>query len=65
VELFGPEKVICITVYNQTGTPVRQMEALLSEGMISIDLGGFASGLYTLVVEYNSGLVKTEKMVKL
>ncbi len=65
VELFGSEKVNRITVYNQTGTPVRQMEILWSEGMISLDLAGFASGLYTLVVEYNNGSVKTEKMVKL
>jgi hypothetical protein len=65
VELFGPEKVKRITVYNQTGTPVRQMETLWHEGLVSIDMSGFAAGLYVLTVEYENGTVKTEKMVKL
>lgn len=65
VELFGPEKVKRITVYNQTGTPVRQMETLWHEGLAHIDMNGFAAGLYVLVVEYENGTVRTEKMVKL
>jgi hypothetical protein len=65
VELFGPEKVKRITVYNQTGSIVRQMETLWHEGLVTIDMAGFASGLYVLVVEYENGTVKTEKMVKL
>ena len=65
VELFGTEKVKRITVYNQTGTPVRQMETLWHEGLVSIDMSGFAAGLYVLTVEYENGTVKTEKMVKL
>ncbi len=64
VELFGPEKVKRISVYNQTGSIVRQMETLWHEGLVSIDMSGFASGLYMLVVEYENGTVKTEKMVK-
>jgi predicted outer membrane repeat protein len=65
VELFDPEKVRRITVYNQTGIIVRQIETLWHEGLVSIDMSGFASGLYILVVEYENGTVKTEKMVKL
>jgi predicted outer membrane repeat protein len=65
VELFGPEKVKRISVYNQTGSIVRQIETLWHEGLVSIDMNGFASGLYVLVVEYENGTVKTEKMVKL
>jgi predicted outer membrane repeat protein len=65
VELFGPEKVKRITVYNQTGTPVRQMETLWHEGLVSIDMSGFTSGLYVLAVEYENGTVRTEKMVKM
>jgi len=65
VELFGPEKVKRITVYNQTGTPVRQMETLWHEGLAHIDMNGFAAGLYVLAVEYENGTVRTEKMVKL
>lgn len=65
VELFGSEKVKRITVYNQTGTPVRQMETLWHEGLAHIDMNGFAAGLYVLVVEYENGMVRTEKMVKM
>jgi hypothetical protein len=65
VELFGPEKVKRITVYNQTGTPVRQLETIWHEGLVSIDMSGFAAGLYVLTVEYENGSAKTEKMVKL
>jgi hypothetical protein len=65
VELYGPEKVRRITVYNQTGTPVRQMETLWHEGLVSIDMSGFTSGLYVLAVEHENGTVKTEKMVKM
>jgi hypothetical protein len=65
VELFGTEKVKRITVYNQTGTPVRQMETLWHEGLVSIDMSGFAAGLYVMTVEYENGSISTEKMVKL
>lgn len=65
VELQGLDKVKRMTVYNQSGTPLRQMETLLHGGLINMDMSGFSSGLYVLVVEYENGTVKTEKMVKL
>jgi hypothetical protein len=64
VELFGPEKVKRISVYNQTGSIVLQMETLWHEGLVSIDMSGFTSGLYVLAVEYENGTVNTEKMLK-
>lgn len=65
VELHGPDKVKRISVYNQTGTPVRQKETLWHEGLVSMDMSGFIAGLYVLVVEYENGTMKTKKMVKL
>jgi hypothetical protein len=64
INLFGENKISRISVLNQSGITIRKMEQLPTDGFMLIDLNGYTSGLYLVVVEYADGTRKVEKVLK-
>jgi hypothetical protein len=64
INLFGENKISRISVLNQSGITIRNMEQLPTDGFMVIDLNGYTSGLYLVVVEYNDGTRRIEKVLK-
>jgi hypothetical protein len=64
INLFGENKINRITVLNQSGITIRNLEHLPTDGFMIIDLNTFPSGLYLVVVEYEDGTRRVEKVLK-
>jgi len=64
INLFGENKINRISVMNHSGITIRNMEQLPTDGFMVIDLNSYTSGLYLVVVEYNDGTRKVEKVLK-
>jgi hypothetical protein len=65
INLFGENKINRISVLNQSGITIRNMEQLPTDGFMLIDLNGYPSGLYLVVVEYEDGTRRVEKVLKM
>jgi hypothetical protein len=64
INMYGENKINRISVLNQSGITIRNMEQLQTDGFMLIDLNDYTSGLYLVVVEYNDGTRKVEKVLK-
>jgi len=64
INLLAENKINRISVMNQSGITIRNMESLPQDGFMVIDLNTFPSGLYLVVVEYADGTRKVEKVLK-
>lgn len=65
INLFGENKINRISVLNQSGITIRNMEYLPTSGFVLIDLNSYTSGLYLVVVEYEDGTRRVEKVLKM
>jgi hypothetical protein len=64
INLFGENKMNRISVLNQSGITISETKHFPVEGFMLIDLNGYTSGLYLVVVEYNDGTRRVEKVLK-
>jgi predicted outer membrane repeat protein len=64
INLFGENKINRVSVLNQSGITISETKHYPVEGFMLIDLNGYTSGLYLLVVEYADGTRKVEKVLK-
>jgi hypothetical protein len=64
INLLAENKINRISVLNQSGITIRNMEHLPTDGFMVIDLNTFPSGLYLVVVEYEDGTRRVEKVLK-
>jgi len=64
IDLFGENKINRISLMNQSGITIRNMEQVPTDGFMLIDLNGYTSGLYLVVVDYADGTRRVEKVLK-
>ena len=64
IDLFGENKINRISLMNQSGITIRNMEQVPKDGFMLIDLNGYTSGLYLVVVDYADGTRRVEKVLK-
>jgi hypothetical protein len=64
INLLAENKINRISVLNQSGITIRNMEHLPTDGFMVIDLNSYTSGLYLVVVEYEDGTRRVEKVLK-
>jgi hypothetical protein len=64
IHLWGENQVKHIALINQSGITVKTLEHFPDEGLMRINLNGFSSGLYLIVVAYEDGTRRIEKVLK-
>jgi hypothetical protein len=64
INLFGENKISRISVLNQSGISLSDTKHFPTDGFMFIDLNGYPSGLYLVVVEYEEGTRRVEKVLK-
>ncbi len=64
INLFGENKINGISVMNQSGITLSYTKHFPTNGFMLINLNGYTSVLYLVVVEYTDGTRRVEKVLK-